>query len=194
MAGLGNNQTGWGTAWLDVDLDTDLDLFVVNGHVPVTDLTADAEMMRLYLNETADGTRGQFKDGTGSYGLEDVGVRLARGSAVADFDNDGDLDIAVNSIGGPATLLRNDALAGHWLIVVPEGLEPGTVVEVTLPDGVILRREILAGSSYLATDDPRLHFGLGDGEVVDVTVVWPDGMVANLSGVDGDEIVSIDKG
>lgn len=180
LAGLGNNQTGWGTAWMDVDLDSDLDLMIVNGHVPVEDLQGDAELVRLYLNQSAQGASGQFTDGTTAFGLEAVGPRMARGSAAADYDNDGDLDLAVNVIGGSATLLRNDTDEGNWLIVATESNVPGTVVEVALPDGSILRRELLAGSSYLATEDPRFHFGLGDATAVDVTIRWPNGDVTKL--------------
>ncbi|MDH3308946.1 MAG: FG-GAP-like repeat-containing protein, partial [Acidimicrobiia bacterium] len=193
LAGLGNNQTGWGTAWLDVDHDTDLDLLVVNGHVPVEDLSADAETMRLYVNQTAQGESGQFADGTGSVGLDKVGVRLARGSAVADFDNDGDLDVAVNQIGGPVTLLRNEVADGNWLLVVTEGYEPGTTVEVVSSDGWRLRRELLAGSSYLASEDPRLHFGLADVDTVDVKVRWPDGTETEVAGSGVNRILVVER-
>ncbi len=193
LAGLGNDQTGWGASWVDVDLDTDLDLLVVNGHVPVTDLAADAELIRLYLNLAAEGEPGRFTDGTATWGLDRIGPRPARGSAAADFDNDGDLDAAVNVIGGPALLLRNEGGDGHWLTVVPEGLVPGTVAEVTLENGSVLRRELLAGSSYLSTEDPRLHFGLGDGQAVEVTVTWPDGAATSLQNVESGQILTVTR-
>ena len=165
---------------MDVDLDSDLDLMIVNGHVPVEDMAADAEIVRLYLNQSAQGESGQFTDGTTTFGLDAVGPRMARGAAAADYDNDGDLDLAINSIGGSVTLLRNNVQEGNWLIVATEAHLPGTVVEVTLPDGAILRRELLAGSSYLATEDPRLHFGLGAIDAVTITIHWPNGEVTNL--------------
>ena len=126
LAGLGNNQTGWGTAWMDADHDSDVDLLVVNGHVPVSDLAEDAELIRLYVNQTMDGEPARFTDGSKLFGLDVVGPRMARGSAVADFDNDGDLDVAVNVIGGRATVLRNDIATGTWLTVEVERLVPGT--------------------------------------------------------------------
>ncbi|NIL95681.1 MAG: CRTAC1 family protein, partial [Planctomycetales bacterium] len=93
ISGLGNNMTGWGTAWLDLDQDTDLDLLVVNGRVPITDLAFDAQLVRLYRNrgwslEQGLGRPGQFIEWTQQAGLADVGPLLARGSAVADYDND----------------------------------------------------------------------------------------------------------
>lgn len=183
MRGLGNNMTGWGTALVDFDHDTDLDLLTVNGRVPITNLETDPELVQLYVNRTAEGKSGEFLPWTNVVGLQEVGPLLARGSAVADYDNDGDLDIAINTISGNAVLLENKDTAGNWLIVSLEGFNPGAVVEVTLDDGRILRQEIHAGSSYLASEDPRVHFGLGDNVVRYISVMWPDGFTTAISGV-----------
>ncbi|MDH5238886.1 MAG: VCBS repeat-containing protein, partial [Acidimicrobiia bacterium] len=85
---LGAGHTGWGTNWMDADLDGDLDLAMVHGFIPVGDLVADRELVRLYENQAAVGG---FVDATPLVGLDEVGPLLARGSAAADFDNDGDL-------------------------------------------------------------------------------------------------------
>ena len=63
--------------------------------------------------------------------------------------------------GGSARLLENVNPPGNWIVLELEGFDPGTVVKITLPDGKILRREWHVGSSYLASEDPRFHFGLG---------------------------------
>lgn len=162
MRGLGNNMTGWGVHFADLDHDTDLDLMTVNGRVPVVNFETDAELIRLYGNRLVEGYSGQFREWTQIVGLDDVGIRMARGSALADFDNDGDLDLAVNSIGGQATLLRNQAPSGNWLLLDFGETLPGTHITISLVDGTILEREIHVGSSYLASEDPRVHFGLGD--------------------------------
>ena len=86
---------------------------------------------------------------------------VGRGLAAADFNNDGHMDVAVNSIGGPLVLLENRDTTGNWLTVSLKGFHPGAVVTVTLPDGRELVAEAHAGSSYLSSEDPRLHFGLG---------------------------------
>ena len=192
FVGLGNGETGWGTAWADFDHDTDLDLLVANGRVPVTDLATDPELVRLFGNLTAEGDVGQLRDWTARTGLETVGPRLSRGAAVADFDNDGDLDVAINQIAGPAVLLRNEGRHSEWLVVAPHPAAPGTTVRVTLDGGVEMVREIHAGSSYLSSHDPRLHFGLGDADVISLEVTWPDGSTAVVDAVTPNEILVVE--
>lgn len=180
ISGLGNGLTGWGTHLADFDQDTDTDLMIVNGRVPVTNLDTDPELVRYYRNRSynlddSPGEPARFFEWTEQVGLEAVGPLLGRGSAAADFDNDGDLDVAVNSVAGEAVLLRNDGHPGHWLQVVFPDFAPGARAVATLPDGRSLVREWHVGSSYLASEDPRLHFGLGEYDTVQVTVRWPDG-------------------
>jgi hypothetical protein len=195
MRGLGNGITGWGTALLDIDHDTDQDLLIANGRVPVTNLQSDPELVRLYRNITHNASgqherRGHFREWTAQVGLEEVGPLLARGSAVADYDNDGDLDIAINTIGGKAVLLRNDGPHGNWLQVELAGFQPGARMTLTLPDGRQLVREQYAGSSYLASEDPRLHVGLGSAASVPHLVVrWPDGQQLHLRDVPANQRV-----
>lgn len=180
IAGLGNNITGWGTAWVDFDHDGDQDLLVVNGHVPITDLTADAQLVRLYGNRLAEGLPNQFRDWTSFVGLgeDGLGPKMARGSAVADFDNDGDIDVAINTIGGKLILLENKVEQNNWFGVSIPGALPGCTAVLTLPDGTELVREYLAGSSYLASEDPRFHFGTGE---------FADGLSLTLKLADGRE-------
>ena len=190
VTGLGNNKTAWGVAWGDFDNDTDLDFAIAHGRVPVTDLETDPELVRLYGNMLAEGTPGRFGDWTSIVGLDAVGPLLARGSAVADFDNDGDLDIAVNTIGGDVVLLRNDQPPGSSLTVELTGFHPGAVVTVALADGTTMQREWHAGSSYLAGEDPRFHFGIGAADGAEtVTVRWPDGSESVKHDVEGDTVI-----
>jgi ASPIC and UnbV/FG-GAP-like repeat len=187
---LGSVTTGWGTAWIDIDLDTDLDLLTVNGKIPVRDLVADREP--LLLHENRDGA--SLVDARAAVGLDGVGPLLARGAAPADYDNDGDVDVAIGTIGGDLVLLRNTGAGGTWLTVSPAPATAGVVVSVELGDGRTLERELQAGSSYLSSADPRAHFGLGGAsEVTAVTVRWPDGTTIVRDDIEVDRILEIDR-
>ena len=188
-----SGSVGWGVTWGDLDLDTDLDLLVVNGDVPVTDLAADAQEVEAFENLTAQGTAGQFEDLGDVIGLDQLGPLLGRGSAVADYDNDGDLDVAINSIGGPLVLLESSGALGNWLEVRIDGFLPGATITATLPDERELVREIFAGSSYLSSEDPRAHFGLGTaGTVSTLEVRWPDGQVTVTDDVAANQILTLE--
>jgi ASPIC and UnbV/FG-GAP-like repeat len=185
--------TGWGVSWADLDLDADLDLVLANGAIPVTDLVGDAELVQAFANLPGPGSATQFEDVGAAAGLTEVGPLLGRGSAAADFDNDGDLDIAVATVGGPLCLLENRAAAGNWLEVELGGFHPGAVITASLPDGREVTRQLQAGSSYLSSEDPRAHFGLGETtEVGELVVTWPDGEETSISDVAVNQILIVE--
>ena len=174
-AALGQRSTGWGATWVDLDLDGRLELALANGAIPVTNLARTRE--RLQVVSTANGDVAAAR-------RRSVAPRNGRGLAAADFDNDGDLDLALGSIGGRLQLLRNDG--AKWALARGRrfrGSRPGRRVTVVLDDGRRLVREARAGSSYLSSEDPRLHFGLGDAtRVREVVVRYPGGAVTRLAG------------
>ena len=89
-------------------------------------------------------------------------------------------------------LLRNDGAKGHWLEVQLPRFAPGAVVTVVLPDGRKLVREVRAGSSYLSSEDPRLHFGLGTAtQVRELVARLPGGAVTRLHDVRADRLVTV---
>jgi FG-GAP-like repeat/ASPIC and UnbV/Domain of unknown function (DUF6851) len=191
-AAFGRTFTGWGASWVDLDLDTDPDLVLANGAIPVTNLVKDAEPIQVLENETAQGLPGQFVDGSGLVGVGSLPRAVGRGLAVGDFDNDGRPDIAVNTIGGPLQLLRSTGTRGHWLEVRLTRFSPGAVVTAELPDGRRLVRLEQAGSSYLSSQDPRLLFGLGDAtKVSELIVRSPGGAETRLTDVAADRIVAL---
>jgi hypothetical protein len=180
-------SVGWGVTWADLDLDSDLDLFVANGDIPVTDLAEDAEPLEDYVN---DGSK--FVDASAASGLDAVGDLLARGAAAADYDNDGDVDFAVSQIGSSLVLLQNRVSGKNWLEVALDGFHPGALVSVVLPDGRKLQREARAGGSYLSSEDPRCLFGLGEAtEVKELVVRWPDGEETRLHDVKANQVVEV---
>jgi hypothetical protein len=189
---LRKSLTGWGVTWADLDRDTDLDLVLSSGAIPISDLAMDAEPMQVVENVAAPGAGPRFA------AVAETRERLrlnGRGVAGADFDNDGDVDFAVNSIAGPLLLLENTDQGGNWLEVSLAGFHPGARVTAELPDGRRLVREVLAGSSYLSSEDPRVHFGLGDAKRVrELTVTYPDGSETRLTDVPAGQILRIEAG
>jgi Na+-translocating ferredoxin:NAD+ oxidoreductase RnfD subunit len=181
--------TGWGDSWIDLDLDTDLDLVVANGDIPVTNLADDAEPIQVLENQSTP-TAPQFEDLGLRAGGEGRLQTNGRGLAAADYDNDGDPDVAINSIGGPLILLENTTSGGNWLAVRLPGSWPGTRVTAELPDGRRLVREARAGGSYLSSEEPRLLFGLGDAARVRTLVIeYPDGTQSHLDDVPANQLV-----
>ncbi len=193
-AGLGEITIpflGWGTNWLDYDNDGWLDLFVGNGHVyPLADQydwnTSYRQRPLLFRN-----VKNRLVDVGAGAGETLTTPRPTRGSAVADYDNDGDLDILLNNIGESPTLLRNDNAnkTQHWLRLKLIG-EPalktprdaiGTVVETALGPRK-LRGEIASGRSYLSQSDQRVHFGLGATTTpLRLNIRWANGQAQAVS-------------
>ena len=175
---------GWGAGFFDFDRDGDEDLAVFNGHVqPQVDGEKDGEhaYAQRPLLYRCDGRR-QFAEVAGDAGDDFFRPRCARGAAFADYDEDGDVDIALSVIDGKLELLRNDTKAsGHWLRVAVQGSRcnrDGYGARVTIEaGGRRATRWVLGQGSYVSQNDARAHFGLGAATRVDRVVVrWPGGI------------------
>jgi Na+-translocating ferredoxin:NAD+ oxidoreductase RnfD subunit len=192
---LGTHSTGWGASWADLDLDGDLDLVLANGAIPIVNLRRNAQHVQVIENVAEAGQNERFASVEKRVGLEGVAPVNGRGLAAADYDNDGDLDVAINSIGGRLLLLRNHTPRRHWLEVRLRTFAPGAVVSIVLAGSRELVREVHAGSSYLSSEDPRVHFGLGDVRSVrEVRVRFPGGEEIRRRNVDADQIISVGTG
>ena len=185
---------GWGVSWVDLDNDTNLDLVLANGAIPVDGLAKSAEPVQAFENLTGHDHPGEFAAAGDAIGLDAVPRANGRGLAAADFDNDGHVDLAVNTVGGKLLLLRNTGAKGNWLEVALPRFAPGAVVTAVLPDGRRLVKEVHAGSSYLSSEDPRAHFGLGHASTVrELIVRYPGGHETRLRGVDANQVLAVGR-
>lgn len=201
-AGLGVNTRylGWGCAFLDLDNDSWVDIFLVNGHVYPELEKAGLDPFRQVKVVYRNLGNGRFQDLSRQTGPGVQLARSSRGAAFGDFDNDGDVDIVVNNIHDPPSLLRNDGGNRQgWLQVRTVGTRSnrtgiGARVEVRV-GGKVLVQEVRSGGSYISQNDFRLHFGLGSSRTVEEVVVhWPSGQVDTIQGVAGNQLLTIREG
>jgi len=215
---------GWGAKFFDYDNDGWLDLYVMNGWVsagsesyvpdifamlvkPGIDLTdarswppmgkkslSGYEKKRLYHNE-----HGQvFTEQAARHGLDSI--RDGRGVAVADFDNDGRLDVFVANANSEPILYRNTLPTGaHWVSFLLEGRRSnraavGAQVRLTAA-GQTWLRYVSGGNSFAGQSSNRVHFGLGQAASIDrVEVRWPSGEKEVFTGIAADRLHKIVEG
>ncbi len=189
---------GWATAFFDADNDGWLDLFVANGHIyPQVDVHPSgyryAQRNLFYRN--LGGRFAQAEAGPG-FSL----VRVSRGVALGDYDNDGDVDLLVMNLNEPPDLLHNVGESpNHWLglrLVGRHGNRDALGASVRLhAGGRVHFLEVQRAVGYLSQSDPRLLFGLGDGTRVDSVVVrWPGGRRQVLRGLATDRYHVVEEG
>ena len=181
----------WGTTLSDLDLDGDLDLVIVNGHIyPQADEVPEAGPGYKQRNLLLANQGGRFTDATGEAGPGFAVVESSRGLAAGDVDNDGDLDLAISNVDAPPTLTRNDTARRdrHWLLVEA----PGAVRVEARAGGQRWVRHRIHGGSYLSESDPRFHFGLGAAARLDELLVeYPGGRRLRAVDVAIDRILRI---
>lgn len=184
----------FGAVMADFDLDGWQDLFVANGHIDDwRDRTGDPWQMAPQLF-TYDGRGWQeTSDSAGEYFQDKF---LGRAVASADYDRDGDLDLAVLHQNRNASVLQNESTTGHWLeirLVGIHGNRRGVGAEVVVEQGELrLVSQLAGGTSYCASHQPILLFGLGDSDLpCEISVRWPGGPVKNHKRVATDQIVTL---
>jgi len=207
--GLGVNTRllGWGVGFFDMDNDGWPDILMSNGHVypEVDNSKADlkyAEHKYLYRN-LRNGRSEEVTDKGGPGILENA---PARGCAFGDFDNDGDIDVAVNCINSTPQLLRCDStLRRNWIKFRLIGIKTnrsgiGSRVIVTIPSSngnkpLVQMDELRSGGSYFSQNDLRLHFGLDQAKQADlVEVHWLNGQVDQFRNLDANRLYVLQEG
>jgi enediyne biosynthesis protein E4 len=222
----GSSETGWGwgAKFFDYDNDGWLDLYVTNGWVsagkdsyvpdvftmvttPNIDF-ADArnwppmgnkslsgyEKKKLFHNE-----KGQlFKDEAKRHGVDSI--RDGRGVAIADFDNDGRLDMFVANANSEPILYRNtESTRNHWVDFALEGtksIKSAVGAQVRLKAAGSTRLQFISGgNSFAGQSSSRVHFGLGETANIDqIEVRWPAGQKEIFTGLAIDKINRIVEG
>ena len=190
----------FGTKIFDFDNDGLPDIYVTNGHVTDNVKLYDPQLSYrqsdlLYRNTGGGHFRDVSAESGPAFRIEHVG----RGVAVADFDNDGDLDMVTTDAGGQPMVLRNDGgNRNHWISVRARGRESnrlgiGAKVKVT-SGGRIQVREINPYGSYLSTSDVRLFFGLANETAVSrLEIEWPSGKRQTIENVPANQVLLLDE-
>ncbi len=185
---------GWGTGFIDLDNDGWLDLHLATTQFVQITAASGPEGMHdpytdfLFHNEG----NGTFIDVTPTSWQRNG--KATMGSAYADYDQDGFVDILLTSWNDGPQLYRNTALWGDqnralWVRLQGDGQQvsrdaAGARVYLERDDGIILMREVKLGSSLGAGNDPALHFGLGTAGIVRLTVQWPTGFIQEIASPD----------
>ena len=201
VAQVSRPYVGWGTGFFDLDNDTWLDLFVVNGHVypQMDEISSGAKYKQgklLFVNN-GDGT---FCDATAQGGAILSESRVSRGAAFGDLDNDGNTDIVVEDLDASPMILHNEgSKSNHWITLelgakTGNPLAIGARVKVTTGK-IVQTEEIRSGGSYLSQNDLRVHFGLGKATKADsVEIRWNSGKVETIKDVAADKFYAILEG
>ena len=194
---------GWGTGFVDLDNDTDLDLFVAGGHL--NGVSGDNRDFNVLFENTGDG---KFIDSSESSGVLETGKRIHRATIFGDYDNDGKVDFYVVNNGEESyddesdrhgVLYHNDSTSapgsGNWLKVKLQGTKSnrdafGTKLQLVTGEKTQIREHV-SGEGYFSSNAQEVHFGLGKAEQIDsLTITWPSGTVEEIKDIKPNQTIT----
>lgn len=190
--------SGWSNLIADFNNDGWKELFSANGHVldniELTQSRTYRQASSLFLN-AGDGS---FRDVSSEAGDDFQRKAAHRGAAIADFDNDGRMDLVVTALGERPSLFQNRTVGGgHWLLVALRGRKSnrdglGAVLKVESEDGRILWNHATTSVGYASSSDSKAHFGLGKSLAVKrMEIQWPSGIHQALENVKADQVLTV---
>jgi hypothetical protein len=191
----------WGAAFVDLDNDGWLDLISVNGQVyPQVDSLPSGARYRQPKNLFFNQRNGSFCDAEDLAGPAIKEPRVSRGTAVADLDNDGNVDVIIEDLDGAPMVLHNTgAPKAHWVSFELGGtksnkLAIGARLKL-VAGGMTQTEEVRSGGGYLSQHDLRIHFGLANATKVDsLEIRWPSGKVETITNLAVDKFYSVLEG
>lgn len=198
--GVETRYVGWGTGMIDLDNDGFPDLFVATGSVyPEVEKKVPAYPFRTPRLIFRNLGNGRFEELIEEAGPGVADVHVSRGCAFGDFDNDGDVDVLVWNMNESPSLLRNDISgSGHWLKVLLIGEHSNRSAigsRVTAHYGGQRQcQEVCAQSSFYSVNDRRLHFGLGNEKIANLSIRWTSGATETIPPLRADQLVVIREG
>jgi hypothetical protein len=195
LAAISYPYVGWGTKFFDYDNDGWVDLFIANGHVyPQLE---NYRQRKLVHKNNRDGTFTEVAEQLGAPLLE---KRASRGVAFGDIDNDGDVDLIIADLDGPAQLLRTDLSNNNNSVLIKtvgvKSNRAGIGARVKIVSGNLTQvEEVHSGGSYISQSDLRLHFGLEKRTRIDlIEIRWPSGTVDRVTNANVNKILTVKEG
>jgi enediyne biosynthesis protein E4 len=192
---LSGSLTGWSNGFIDYDNDGYKDIYSANGDID--DLESRSRQHDTMF-ENAGGK--EFIDVSQKMGEDFLRIGFQRGSAFADLNDDGFMDIVVTSLNQKPRILFNSADNGnHWLLLKLRGTKSnrdaiGAKIKVTTPSGRTLYNHVTVSVGFLSSSDRRAHFGLGrETRASSVEIRWPSGITQKLTDVPADKILEVEE-